>query len=291
MANSQNAASYAIVMFAYNEEKNIKSSVSSAMSRANDSLVALHVVANGCSDQTVPILRNLQRDYDKLNVVDLALGDKCNAWNHYVNVVAPELAADVHFFIDADVSFSENCFSTMANHLSQSGHSTVAIAGMPLSGRNRAFYESLVIERSCFFGNLYGLKASFLKKIRTKKFRLPMGLNWIDSFLTKMVNTDFTFGAENLSDRVTYIKGCGYQFESLSPFSMDAIKLYINRIARYELGKIQEKYLDALPVEQWPESTRPINETIKSNLEADLQHLSFIKRYLVRKRLNKLLKK
>lgn len=278
-------------MFAYNEAGNITKSITSIFNNSDDNLAQFHVIANGCTDNTVDVAKRCKQDlgFDKLVLSDLEIGDKCNAWNHYMHDLAPEV--DTHFFVDADVKFSANCFAQMHEKLISTPSETVAIAGMPLSGRNIAFYRSLIIERACFFGNLYGLKHSFVQRVREEDFYLPVGLNWIDSFLTKAVNTDLAFFNYNLPDRTTYQEGVGYYFDSLSPFKKDDIKLYINRIARYELGKLQEVHLDSTPVKSWPRNLHALNLAIRENFEEESKALGFIKKRLVRKRLNKLIKK
>jgi len=283
-------STYSIVMFAYNEEQNITKSVESIFNNVDQRLNNLTVIANGCTDNTVNVLQALKtsQNYEKLNIIELALGDKCNAWNEYVHNLHDE--SNVHFFTDADVMFTEQAFPKLFDKLMVSEGAN-AIAGMPCSGRNKDFYRSLVIERSCLFGNLYGLTADFITMMKQNQFKLPTGLNWIDSFITKAVNTDLTFGTENLPQRVTHLEDSGYYFDSLSVFSRDDIQLYISRIARYELGKIQEKYIDKLNVKEWPESMHSINLLIDKNFIVDTAELGFIKKYLVKKRLAKLLKK
>jgi len=281
-------SNYSIVMFAYNEEQNITKSVSSIFNNVDDNLFKLFVLANGCTDNTVTVLNELKKTYKKLEVINLTLGDKCNAWNEYIHNIAPE--CNIHYFVDADVQFSDNCFNSMSQHLNNSNVNTVAIAGMPLSGRNINFYHELIIERACIFGNLYGLKHSFIQRMREEKFKLPMGLNWIDSFLTKAINTDLQFFKYNLPNRTCYLEGVGYKFDSLSIFKYQDIKLYISRIARYELGKLQEVFLDDLPVKEWPVNMHSINMQIKSNFHELSKELSTLKKHLVNKRLNKLIK-
>lgn len=286
-----NELKYNIVMFAYNEQDNIETSITSVFNSTNEYLHRFYVIANGCTDNTVRVAEEVKQklNFDKLTVHEIELGDKCNAWNTYVHELADEVT--VHFFVDADVRFSPDCFPKMAEKLHASPDQTVIIAGMPLSGRNLDFYRSLVIERSCFFGNLYGMKWSYIQRIREKSFYLPIGLNWIDSFLTKAANTDLSFGKENLPNRTTWLDGVGYDFEKLSVFKLSDIRLYINRIARYELGKIQEVFLDRLPSEQWPRDMTPINEQIDADFDALTKHLGPIKKRMVRKRLTRLLNK
>lgn len=284
-------SNYNIVMFAYNEQDNIEKSLNSIFNNTDERLSTFFLIANGCTDDTVAVANQIKAElqFEKMVVVSLAMGDKCNAWNHYMYQLAD--STGVHFFVDADVQFSENCFPLLATQLMEAPDKTVAVAGMPLTGRNLDFYQSLVRERACFFGNLYGLKWSFIERIREDQFKLPVGLNWIDSFLTKAVNTDLKFFNYNLPNRTTYLEGVGYRFTSLKAWKCKDLTLYINRIARYELGKIQEKYLDAMNVTEWPESMQAINHSIQKNRDEDIAGLGLIKTYLVKKRLKRIIKR
>lgn len=284
------SSSYNVVMFAHNEAANLQQSVSAVHRNTDDNLDTFYLLANGCTDATVAVARELKRalSFHAMQVIDIPFADKCNAWNSYVHDIA-SVEVPCHFFVDADVTFSDACFPAMAQQLLSVSPTPNVIAGVPLSGRNLAFHQMLVRERSCFFGNLYGLHSGYLRLIRDKSFRLPTGLNWIDSFLTKAANTDLTFTAENLPGRVTYLEGIGFSFESLSPLSWADIKLYKNRIARYELGKLQEKYLDKLPAEQWPADMSHINQDIDTHFRQLTSEIGLIKRFLVRQRLSRLL--
>lgn len=288
-----NNKTYNICMFAYNEEKNIRASIENVFAQPLDNLDTFYVIANGCTDNTVSLAKALKIEgkLDKLQVVELQVGDKCNAWNFYMRELSTKHEVECHFFVDADVKFSSNAFEKMAAHLINADESYVAIAGLPQSGRNKDYYRELVTERSCLFGNLYGLRNTFIKRINELGFFLPKGLNWIDSFITKAVNTNLDFKKRNLPNRVTYLDECGYYFEHLSPFSLSDIKLYKNRIARYELGKIQERLLDEIKVENWPENMDQINQDITDNFNNLTAKLGFVKKVLVKKRLRKALSK
>lgn len=282
---------YNIVMFAYNEANNLRHSLTNVFKNIDDRVQEVYLLANGCTDNTVEIANKLKKelDFKKLQIVEIALGDKCNAWNHYIHNI--NVDADCHFFIDADVVFSDKCFPILYDEMMANKPIPNIIAGYPLSGRNLSFYQMLVEERACFFGNLYGASKHYIKMVRDKGFYLPIGLNWIDSFLTKAANTDIKFKKDNLSNRVIYKKGVGFQFESLSPFKFSDMKLYKNRIARYELGKIQEIYLDHIKVEEWPVHMDDINQDILQNFHLKSSHLGFFKKILVKQRLKKLVLK
>lgn len=285
---------YNIVMFAYNEQNNIAKSITSVFENTDDNLARFYLLANGCSDDTVKVAEQTKRNlgFEKLHVNEISLGDKCNAWNTYVHELS-DLSDNTgtHFFIDADVRFSANCFAKMHQKLSESPSNTVVVAGVPLSGRNVEFYRSLVFENALFFGNLYGMRHSFIQDIKAKRFRLPIGLNWIDSYLTKSVNTELRFDKNKIANRTTWVEECGYLFDSLSIFKVDDIKLYVSRIARYELGKMQEVILDDTPVEQWPEDMHDINLTLSKEFDMRAKHLGLIKKYMVKRRLERLIAK
>ncbi len=192
------------------------------------------------------------------HVIDISLGDKCNAWNEYAHSYLSE--ADIHFFVDSDVVFTPNAFPILFNVLLNSERT--AITGLPQSGRNIERYTELVVRYSCLFGNLYGLKREFLERIRERNIGLPIGLSWIDSQITKLVNEDLNDNKDDYQHWVTYVEGVGYEFSSLKPWKIDDIKLYINRIIRYQTGQLQEIYLDKLPFTQWPKTMAPINEQV-----------------------------
>jgi len=279
-----NNPSYSIVMFAYNEEKQIERSVNSVFDNIDNSLEQLIVIANGCTDKTVSKLEVLKETHKQLKVVELSIGDKCNAWNEYIHNIASN--CDVHFFIDADVQFNKNVFPKLFNKL-VSTESAHAIAGLPFSGRNKNYYRSLVTERSCLFGNCYGLKQEFIELVKRSDFRLPKGLCWIDSAITKAVNGDIKYQDTNIPGRVTYDLECGYQFTSLNPFKKDDRSLYFSRIARYTTGKLQEEYLNKLDFKDWPLDLNQINQQILQGI----QHKEIKVPFYLKKRIVNRLKK
>ena len=251
---------YSIILFAYNEEKNIANTLRSILDNTDGNLHSIYVLANGCTDNTVTVAREALKQirHGQAHVVDIALGDKCNAWNEYAHTYLSN--ADVHFFVDSDVVFTKNAFPILFDALLKSDRT--AITGLPQSGRNIAQYTELVTRYSCLFGNLYGLKREFLHRIQSRHIGLPIGLSWIDSQITKLVNEDLNDKKDDYRHRVTYVEGVGYKFDSLKPWKQDDINLYINRIVRYKTGQLQEVYLDALPFTEWPKTMTPINEQI-----------------------------
>lgn len=258
-------AGYSIVAFAYNEERTIGATLSSILKNADSQLKHIAVIANGCTDHTYQIAKAVleQQSLCSFEVVTLALGDKCNAWNQYVYQYLPECA--VHFFVDSDVTFTEQAFGKLFQQLQTSER--IAVTGLPQSGRNLAQYTELATRYSCMFGNLYGLKHDFLVRLKQKHIRLPAGLSWIDSQLTKLINHNLSADKSEYTHQVTFLEGVGFTFDSLKPWRRHDIRLYLNRITRYKVGQLQERYLDPLPFKTWPATMNDINAQI---LQQDL---------------------
>lgn len=282
-----NSHSYNVVMFAHNEEKNIHKSIESILSNVDENLETFYVIANGCTDKTEEIVNSIAKKNSKLSLLSLTLGDKCNAWNTYIHELAPEV--DMHFFVDADVAFTKQVFAKMATTLFNTKES-IAIAGLPFSGRHKEFYRGLVIDGVCLFGNCYGIRQEFINLAREKSFKLPIGLGWIDSIITKAINCNITNQYDTIDNRITHDLECGYTFDSLRFYKLDDIKLYISRIARYTVGKLQEKELNKLEFNQYPETLSEINKNILQDIQCKKSNVPFYLKNQIIKRLKKTLK-
>jgi glycosyltransferase involved in cell wall biosynthesis len=279
--------SYNVVMFAHNEEKKVQTSIKSILSNVDVNLAKFYVIANGCTDKTEAIINDISKVNDKVVLISLTIGDKCNAWNTYIHEIATDV--DMHFFVDADVSFTEQVFAKMANTLFNSKEA-IAIAGLPFSGRHKEFYRGLVIDGVCLFGNCYGIRQEFIHLAREKKFKLPIGLGWIDSIITKAINCNITNQYKTVDNRITHDLSCGYTFESLKFYNLDDIKLYISRISRYTVGKLQEQELNKLEFSEYPSTLSNINQKILNDIQAKKSKVPFYLKKTIIKRLKKQLK-
>lgn len=277
-------------MFAHNEEKHIANSISSILASVDVNLNKLYVIANGCTDSTSSEIMKLQLavSHNKISLIELELGDKCNAWNHYVHKIAD--GSPVHFFVDADVQFVPGTFGRLSQCLTNAEGANAA-AGLPFSGRNQQQYLNMVKQGRCLFGNCYALKREFIESIRQKSFYLPIGLGWIDSAITKIVNRDLDDIPNPKEGRIVYDLESGYRFDSLSVFSKADRQLYVNRIIRYRLGKHQEKYLEKCSFLSWPRVLDKINASVLSDIKANAKWFNILDRYFVVNRINKQNKK
>lgn len=277
------SSSYKVAVFAYNEERNITRCIESIISNSDQNLSEIVVLANGCTDRTVDRTKLLAKKHALVKIIEIDEGDKCNAWNSYVY----ELATDedkVHFFTDGDCTFTGDAFSILNAQLLASSKANAA-AAIPMSGRHRKQYLKLLQDRHCLFGNCYALKHEFILTIRNSQFQLPKGLLWIDSAITKAVNSDLIDQNVGYDNRIIYNLDCGYKFDSLRPFSPPDIRLFYSRLARYRAGKIQEQYLAKLHFHEWPRDLSEINKLAIEDIDKGKTRLPLLFKQLVRKKL------
>lgn len=98
----------AIGILGYNEEFGIGQLLNSLRSQTllqQDDRVSITVVSNGSTDRMAAVAKAHLPEFAasgiETQVVELAIADKCNAWNHFVHRAAPD--ADYYVLLDADV--------------------------------------------------------------------------------------------------------------------------------------------------------------------------------------------
>lgn len=161
-------------------------------------IVDIHVVANGCTDNTVEVARSKERDFHglraKLHVHDLKQGGKSRSWNRAVHEFVSS-SADVLIFVDADIELAnDGVIAEMLVSL-RSDASLAACSGFPVknvSGKSKVSlfnHASLIVsERSrrpgLINGSLYIGRAQVLRQIW-----LPDQTPGEDGFLNAMLTT------------------------------------------------------------------------------------------------------
>ncbi|MFO0946235.1 MAG: glycosyltransferase family A protein [Planctomycetota bacterium] len=275
--------SIGVVVFAYNEEARIERCLESVLREAERlNEVRIHVIANGCTDRTEAVVQKVARRDPRVSLTVLDVKDKCNAWNHYVHELAD--ARPVHFFMDGDVTCGEGSLAAMTQEL-LAHPSAHAMAGLPLSGRNRSHYETLVRTKGWLFGNLYAVRREHLVRLRELAIRLPRGLCGNDHFITRIMSSDLdpTWREDRL--RILWKQGAGYEFRSLQPYRAADIRTYWRRSVTYRLRALQLAKTYNLSLCQLPESMDEINREILTELERDAPSILDWRSRAVRNRL------
>ena len=187
--------------------------------------IDLHVVANGCTDDTVGASKAAldEQPFKQENITifihDLARAGKSNAWNEFVHTLASP-KTDFAFLLDADIRIPESttlqlvldrlvssktayvAVDELVKDLSESAHKTITeriILAASGTGYNT---------RTAIAGALYCVRFDVLKDIW-----MPIGLPGEDGFLRAMILTSNFTKDENL-DRIIFVEGARHIFES-----------------------------------------------------------------------------
>ncbi len=192
----------AICILAKNEEKSIGSCLrqlaAQSVVRDCNEPITVHVVANGCSDNTVEIARACYRFFQgtctTLQVHDLPQGGKSRAWNRTVHDFAGD-ENDTFVFLDSDVTFTkEHILSEMVHRL-QIDEDLAAFSSFPVKDVERKLKKNLLDRFSLSVssrtrhldvinGQLYVARAGALGEIW-----LPDQIPGEDGFLNAMLCT------------------------------------------------------------------------------------------------------
>ncbi|SDP37980.1 Glycosyltransferase involved in cell wall bisynthesis [Rhodoferax sp. OV413] len=232
------AATWSVAVFAHNEAKRIAATLNSIAAAADGAALDVVVLANGCRDRTAAIVREMALASPRLRVVEIALGDKANAWNYYVHTLA--IAADMHVFVDGDVQVEPGALPALAAALAEVPSANAAGA-LPSTGRDREAWSARMLSNGTLAGGLYALPGQFVERIRQRAIRLPQGLigeDWLVSVLAKSDLQPLAIDPA-AGQRVVFARQAGFAFRSLSPWRPADYRVYLRRLWRYALRGVQ----------------------------------------------------
>lgn len=226
-----------VAVFAHNESRHIVRCLDTLLAnRIPGKVLEIHVLANGCSDNTEALVAEFARANPCVHLHQMEVGDKANAWNSYLHHIAP--ASDLHFFIDGDVEACEHALEELAKALSEHPDANAA-AALPRSGRSLDATCKEMIREADLAGNLYALSGSFARRIRERKIYMPVGFIGEDSLVGAFAkwNLDPNGGWDDA--RIVPCPTANFYFKSLSWLDGDHWRLYWNRRIRYSMRRLQ----------------------------------------------------
>lgn len=232
--------SWLVAIFAHNEARNIIACLDSLQAATNHPLECF-VLANACTDRTEALVREYGANHPNVHLVSIALGDKANAWNVFVHEIAPPGAAQ-YFFIDGDVRATSGALDAMVQSLSLHPQANGASA-LPKSGRGITAFQRDMLENHGVAGNLYGLRGTFVDRIRTQGIRMPIGTIGEDALMGAMLKWDLRGDIRWDNSRVVVAREAGFEFDSVSPWLPREWQKYFRRRVRYSIRGYQNKIL------------------------------------------------
>jgi glycosyltransferase involved in cell wall biosynthesis len=229
-----------VAVFAHNEARNIVACLDSLQAAAIHPLECF-VLANACTDRTEGLVREYGASHPNVHLVSITLGDKANAWNVFVHEVAPSGAAQ-YFFIDGDVRATAGALDVMAQALSQHPQAN-GVSALPKSGRGVAAFQRDMLKDTGVAGNLYGLRGTFVERIRAQSIKMPIGTIGEDALMGAMLKWDLRGDTRWDNSKVTVAQEAGFEFDSVSPWLPREWRKYFRRRVRYSVRGYQNKML------------------------------------------------
>ncbi|MFN2289208.1 MAG: glycosyltransferase family 2 protein [Chromatocurvus sp.] len=226
-------------VFAHNEAKNITDCLESLEAAASGlpHPLAVHVLANGCTDETESIVAAYVSQHAHVRLVSLPIADKAAAWNHYIHHVAPD--ADMHVMVDGDVQACAGSVGALAARLN-SQPSARAAAAQPASGRSRISWSTNMIHFGRIAGCLYALRGNYVSLLRAQGFAIPKGLIGEDLFLSVVIKDNLRHGGLFQPAPALAVEPRAlFHFRSLSRRRPGDWSLYAKRLVRYRIRDYQ----------------------------------------------------
>jgi glycosyltransferase involved in cell wall biosynthesis len=236
---------WAIALFAYNSAETIQAALNSVVAAA-DNDISIYVLANGCTDHTVDIVRSSAATLPNLWLVEIPHADKAAAWNIFVHDLITEERAgalEAWFFMDSDVTLAPGSMRFLTSRLEDAADA-VAVGGMPGSGRDMDAWRRRMVYNGMLAGNYYALRGSFVNKIRQAQVRMPAGLIGEDFFLSWLVaNISWDDTEPTRRAHCAFDGRAEFLFRSLSPLRPPDYRAYLQRKWRYTLRDFQHQML------------------------------------------------
>lgn len=183
----ENPRTISVAVFAYNEERHIADCLTALRGSGLPDDSQIHVLSNGCTDRTVDIVNDFVRDHENIHQAVITVGDKANAWNHYVHEIADE-SVDFHIFTDGDLTVGSGAIAALTETL-ESHSDALAATGLPVVGRTADRWREQIKRDHQIAGNLYALRGDYLRALRQKGVRLPFGAYGDDSLVGWLTHT------------------------------------------------------------------------------------------------------
>lgn len=227
-------------IFAHNESRIIRHCLDSVIRAPLPEKTICFVLANGCSDDTVQIVKKYAESSPWIQIVDIPIGDKSNAWNVLIHDIAP--IADCYFFLDGDCLVESGAFDVLEKSIKNSNINAASGVPSPIFFSTHA-HRRKMINGGGLSGNLYALSGDFVQRIRSMKIRLPIGFIGDDSLVGALALWDLETTKPWDGRYLVVCDQARFTYEPIWKASLYSPGFYIRRLSRYSLRYFQNRLL------------------------------------------------
>lgn len=235
--------SWSVCVFAHNEATLIEASLRSILRGLGDRRATVHVVVNGSRDGTAEVVETMLAREPRLRLHRLALGDKSNAWNHYVHTAGD---ADMHVFVDGDTEIDEAAFTAFEAR-ARGRDGVLVLAGVSKGGSGDARVADMQMRCNALAGCLYAMPGEAIRMLRQRRFRLPIGLIGDDSLICWLAKLRWEPQTGRFDETaLVQCPDANFRFGKTRYWRPDLAWEHVKRQKRYALRQLQLNAL--LPV-------------------------------------------
>lgn len=231
-------------IFAHNEADLIAQTITSMNAAGFEEKDVAYILINGCTDNTFGIVEEIAKSDDRIRPIKIDFGDKSNAWDVYVDQLAP-YDADMHIFMDGDVFPSERAFNEMQQALEKHPEA-LAVSTLPKGGRQSESWTKRILENHGLPGNLYGIRKEVFQRLRDIPIRIPVGLVGDDPLLRFLLLRDLDPTKDEKLEYVRPVKTAFFEYESLPLNTLWGLKAMWKRQIHYARRELECKLLEEL---------------------------------------------
>lgn len=219
-------------VFAHNESKRIQRCLESIEAANCNRDLRCIVLANGCTDNTAELARNHAHSRKWIEVKEIAVGDKANAWNLFVHEIAAN--SEIYFFMDGDCIVQAGAFQELEQALA---HAPLANAATGIPRRSLTSFGGFrrsLLKNPGLAGNLYALPLQFIKRIKLANVRLPVGLVGDDSIVSALACWDLDPSKKNWDfNRIAVVREAEFGYDSILSSTFGAPLFYPRKLRRF----------------------------------------------------------
>ena len=178
-------AKWAIVVFASRESLDMVLGTVKAAQIAAQGVAAIDILVNGNLLLGIALADQLDTrihavEAVRVRVWSVAVGDKANAWNQYIQQIWS--GEDIAFFVDGYVRVNPNAVSLLGDAVAAQDD-VLGGTGVPSVERTSAAMRSDMAAKGGFHGNFCCIKGKVIEQLRKRNIALPFGLYRVDALM------------------------------------------------------------------------------------------------------------
>jgi len=217
-------------IFAHNESALIAQTLGAMDDAGFGKSDCAYILINGCSDNTYQIVEAIAKNDKRIKPINIEFGDKSNAWNVYVDQLAPD-EADMHIFMDGDVRPAQKAFSELEK-AAKTHLKALAFSSLPKGGSKSEAWASGIVKYHGMPGGMYALSKATMKNIKKIPLRLPIGLVGDDTILRFLLLRGLDPSAAPTLENIQPVKTAFFEYESF-PLTLSGLKATLKRQISY----------------------------------------------------------